>query len=141
MTACNHARLCYPQVSVETATGGFSSPNHDGGQPPPWRYFFVRTPSRALFNGRALVGSLRARRCHRAGLLTRLVPAPPFSSGRRASKLTMEAAMPNIPAHPEQSNFSRLAGQVAALTDLMFGDGAEAFCLLTDELQAEVRHD
>lgn len=39
----------------------------------------------------------------------------------------------------KQSNFSRIAGQMAVLSDLMHGDGAEAFALLTGNAQAEVR--
>lgn len=93
----------YTASAVETATAGFSSPSNDGGQPPYAAFFSSVMPSRALY-GRALAGSLRARRCHRSGLLTRLVPAHPFSSGRRASHPTMEAAMPKALARPEQTH-------------------------------------
>ena len=39
----------------------------------------------------------------------------------------------------KQSNFSRIAGQMSALSDLMHGDGTDAFTLLSDGAQAEVR--
>lgn len=39
----------------------------------------------------------------------------------------------------KQSDFSRIADQMSALTDLMYGAGADAFSLLSDKAQAKVR--
>ncbi len=40
---------------------------------------------------------------------------------------------------PAQSKLPRLLGQMAALSALMAGDGAEVFALLTDATQSELR--
>lgn len=40
---------------------------------------------------------------------------------------------------PAQSKLPRLLGQMAALSALIAGDGAEVFALLTDATQSELR--
>lgn len=147
LMAVNNA--AYTLLVVETTATRGESRKNTGGQPPHAAIFSSVMPSRALINGRALVGRASALPVPVfRSLNPALCPPTPFESGRRASIAntgghTMRQAL----ARPEQTQSPieiiraalREAATAPTVLDALDVTG-EALRRLADLVQAEVRH-